>query len=58
MAQATVGANIHKPLDVHRQFPAQIALNGVLLLDGLTQSGNLVLSQVLDTRIRVNSCRL
>jgi hypothetical protein len=58
MSQATVGTNVHKSFDVHCQFAAQIAFNSILLLDGLTQPRNLVLSQILYARIRVNSCRL
>ena len=30
MSNSTIATQIHEPLDIHRDFAAQIALNGVL----------------------------
>src|SRR3954453_12781650 len=35
VTQAAVGAEVHEPLDVHRDFAAQVAFNLVIAVDGL-----------------------
>src|SRR4051794_2261517 len=35
MAKTAIGAEVHQPLDVHRDFAAQVALDHVVAVDGL-----------------------
>jgi hypothetical protein len=56
MADTPVTAKVHKALDVHRSFTAQIAFNNKTGHRG-TQVGHFRLSQVLDDRIRRNTRR-
>src|SRR5215204_539708 len=46
MAQTPVATDVHQTLDVHRDFPAQIALDPHLLVDNLTNAVDLVVGQV------------
>jgi hypothetical protein len=47
VAQAAVAAEIHEPLDVHRDLAPQVALDLDVLLDGLADPPDLVVRQVL-----------
>src|SRR5262245_48050319 len=33
MAKAAIGAKVHQPLDIHRDFAAKVTLHGVVALD-------------------------
>ena len=48
MAQAAVAAEIHQPLDVHRHFAPQIALDRVVAVDRLADADDLVVGQRVD----------
>src|SRR4029077_4780278 len=51
MAQAAVAADLHQALDVLRALAAQVALDRHLVVDAVTQLGNLVLGQVTHVRV-------
>src|SRR5215469_12697188 len=46
MAQSTVAAEIHQPLDVHRNFAPQIALDHVVAVDHLAQLQHFLVGQL------------
>src|SRR5262245_47144464 len=48
MAQAAVRAQIHQPLDVHRHFAAQVALDLVVAVDRLADLQDLGVGQLAD----------
>src|SRR5215204_3552824 len=48
VAQAPVGAEIHEPLDVHRHFAAQVALDDVVAVDGLADLKHFRVGQLAD----------
>ena len=55
VTEATIAANLHQAGDVLPHLAAKIALGGVVGIDEVTNLGDLVLSQVLDTSGRVNT---
>src|SRR5690606_5833151 len=55
MANAAVAADVHQPLDVHRDFGAQRALGLDETLDHLTEAADLGVAQVTDPRRRRNA---
>ena len=48
VAQAAIAAEVHQPLDVHRDVPAQIALDPVVAVDDLAQARDLGIRQLVD----------
>ena len=55
MTQTTVAADFGEPLDVHSGLTAQVALDDIVMLNGLTQLGLLVVSQILNAGIGVDT---
>src|SRR6516162_1481027 len=51
VARATVAADFHEPLDVHRDLFAQIPLDAALLIDDAADLAHVVLRQILDPHI-------
>ena len=54
MAQTAIAPNVHQALDIHRDFPAQIALDAHFLVDDVTNAVDFVVSQVTHSCIRVD----
>jgi len=58
--EAAVAAQIHKTLDVHRHFTAEVTLHFVVLVDALTKLADISVVQLLralvlwQTRLRAN----
>src|SRR5476651_124113 len=52
MAQAAVAGEVHQALDVHRHFATQVAFDGIVLVDRLTDADHLVVGQ------RIHATRL
>src|ERR1700722_4467788 len=52
MAQAAIGAQIHQPLDVDRDFAAQVAFDDVVAVDRLADLQNFRIGQLGDTPLR------
>src|SRR5262245_39998059 len=48
MTHAAVAADFHQPLDVHRDFLAQVALDAALLFDHAADLPDIVFGQILD----------
>ena len=55
MAQATVAAQVHQPLDVHRNFTPQVALDAVILVDQLAQLQHFVVRKLIDPAVVRNA---
>src|SRR5579862_1034171 len=55
MAQAAIGAHFDVPLDVHRNFLAQIAFDGALLFQDLTDFVHFLFRQVADLFVEFNA---
>ena len=55
MAQAAIAADLGQTLDVHRGLTAQVALDEIVMLNGLTQLGLLLVGQILDAGIGVDT---
>src|SRR5262249_43435060 len=51
MARAAIAADFHQPLDVHRDFLAQVAFDAALLLDDPADLAHVVLGEVLDADV-------
>jgi hypothetical protein len=54
VAKTAVAANVHQTLDVHRDFPAEIAFDSHLFVDDLAKAIDLIVGQVPNSRIRVD----
>src|SRR5690606_18985883 len=54
MAEAAIAAKIHQPLDVHRHFAAQVALDLIVAVDRLADRQKLGIGQVGDAPIQGN----
>ena len=54
VTQTTVAADFAQPLNVHADFTAQVALDGVVILDGVTQQALLILGQILNTGVGID----
>ena len=52
--QSAIRLNIDQPLDVHRDFFAQVAFDLAFFLDDLTDTVDLVFAQILDLLERIN----
>src|SRR3954451_6356623 len=48
MPQAAVAGHVHQPLDVHRDFTAQVALNPVFAVDQLADAEDFLIRQLVD----------
>jgi hypothetical protein len=55
VAQTPVAAEIHQPLYIHGDVPAQIAFDLDALVDALPDSSNLGLSQIVGSGIHVHA---
>ena len=55
MTQTTIAADFRQTLDVHSGLTAQVALDDIAMLNGLTQLAFLLLSQILDAGIGVDT---
>ena len=51
MAESSVATDVHQSLDVHRDFPAQVALDSHLFVHNLTNAVDLIVGQITDSRI-------
>lgn len=54
MSEATIRANLHQSLDVHRHLATQIALYPVLSIYDLAKTAQLALGEIFDTGIRAD----
>jgi hypothetical protein len=57
VTDATVDADVHEALDVHRDFSAQGALDAKSLFDRLTQTVDVRVIQIANTLFGVDACR-
>ena len=55
MTQAAVAADLAQALDVHSGLTTQVTLDDIVMLDSITQQGLLLLSQILDAGIGVDT---
>src|SRR5262249_11355766 len=55
--EAAPAADLHQPLDVHRDFLAQVAFDPALLLDDAADLPDVVFRQVLDADVRADARR-
>src|SRR5690554_6127406 len=55
MTQATIVAQVHQPLDVHRDVAAKITLDDVIPVDGLTDLDDFRVGELVDTTLRGNA---
>ena len=56
MTGAAIAADLRQTLDVQRHLTAQIALDHILVVNGLTELVLLGLGQILDAGVRVDAC--
>src|SRR2546430_12493774 len=56
MTITTIGADFDEPLDVHRNFLAQVALHHAFAFDDLADTIYFVLTQILDGLHRIHFC--
>src|ERR1700752_2827062 len=54
VAQAAVGADLHEPLDVERDFPAELAFNLGFFVDHVAQPADLLIAKILDPQIWID----
>jgi hypothetical protein len=54
VSQTAIAPDVHQALDIHRDFPAQIALDPHLLVDNLTNAIDFIISQVAHSRIWID----
>jgi len=52
VAQATIVAQIHKPLDVHRDVAAEVTFHDVVAVDGLANLDDFGVGQLIDAALR------
>ena len=52
MALAAETAQIHQPLDVHRDLAPEVALDHIVAVDGLADADHLILGQLVDALVR------
>src|SRR5438094_9559206 len=52
MAEPAIRTDFHEPLDVERDFLAQVAFDSILLFDGLADLGYFIVVQLTALRIR------
>src|SRR5690606_14346900 len=55
VTQAAVAGDVHQALDVHRGFATQVALDGVILVDGLADLQDLGVGQLVDPARRLDA---
>src|SRR5690348_18283901 len=55
VAEPAVAGEVHQPLDVHRGFAAEVALDRVVLVDLLADVQHLLVGEVLDPLFRADS---
>ena len=53
MADTTIAANLNQSFNIKSHIPAKIAFNNVVLVDIVTQFGDIVLGKVFDSGIRI-----
>src|SRR6478736_2440216 len=51
VTQTAIAAEIHQPLDVHRDFAAEIAFDDVIVVDGLANLDDFVFGQIADAPV-------
>src|SRR5438477_12166954 len=54
VAQATVSAGLHQPLDVQGNFSPQLAFDLGVIVDVVARAADLLIVQVLDSEIRID----
>jgi len=55
VTQTSVAADVHEPLDVHGNLPAEITLNPHFFIDDVTQAIDFIVSQVPNPGVRIDS---
>src|SRR5262245_57234450 len=55
MTAAAIAADLHQPLDVHRDFLPQIAFDAALFLEYPADLAHIVFGKILDADIRAHS---
>src|SRR5690606_25270168 len=55
VAQAAIAAQIHQPLDIHRNFATQIALDLIVTVDGFANGQDLGVGKLIDTTLGGNA---
>ena len=50
MTQAAIGAEIHQPLDIHRDFAAEVALDHIFAVDHFADLQHFGIGQLIDAR--------
>src|SRR5689334_17864171 len=58
MTDATIRADVHQSLDVHRHFGAQRAFDLVIALDHLTQAVHVGVGEIANAKRRIDACLL
>jgi len=56
MAEATIAADIHQPLDVLTHTAAEISLHPVIGINELAQAYHLCLREILDVGVGIHLC--
>lgn len=51
MPQTTIAADVHQPLDIHVDFPAEVAFDHHFLLDNVPEARNLIVGEISYPRI-------
>jgi hypothetical protein len=54
MSQSAIAPDVHQALDIHGDFPAQIAFDPHLLVDDLADAIDLIVGQIAHSRIRAD----
>src|SRR4051812_12075456 len=55
MAQTAIAAEIHQPLDVHRDFTSQIAFHDVFVVDGFANLDDFVFGEIAYAAVERNA---
>ena len=56
--EAAIAAQVHQPLDVHRDFAPQIAFDHIVAVDGLADLADLGVGQLVDAALRRDAAPL
>jgi len=54
MTQAPITTYVHQALDIHRDFPPEVALNTHFFINDFADAINLIIGQVAHAGVRIN----
>lgn len=55
MPEAAIASEIHQALYIHRDIPAEVALDLVVLVDVVTNTSDFSLGEVVGSRVEIDS---